>query len=117
MAHAETCHKPVMKLGGTPLGKLQLDAKLRELCLLQAARIAGGAYEWMQHVPIALDRRATQAQIDALSAGSDGAPCCGVRELSALVFTRELVAKGKALPAGAERGHADDPSRFTALIC
>jgi hypothetical protein len=29
MAHAETCVKPMMKLGGTLLGKLELDPKLR----------------------------------------------------------------------------------------
>ena len=45
MAHAETCLKPVMKLGGTMLGKLKLDPKLRELCLLHAVRLEGGDYE------------------------------------------------------------------------
>ena len=57
MAHAETCVKPVMKLGGTLLGKLQLDPKLRELCLLHAVKLEGGEYEWVQHVPIALRPR------------------------------------------------------------
>jgi alkylhydroperoxidase family enzyme len=96
MAHAETCLKPVMKLGGTLLGKLELDAKLRELCLLHAVKVAGGEYEWLQHIPIALDLGATQAQIDALEKGQDRAPCFDATERAALVFTRELVAKGKA---------------------
>jgi alkylhydroperoxidase family enzyme len=98
MAHAQTCLKPVMKLGGTMLGKLELGAKLRELCLLQAVKIAGGEYEWMQHVPIALDLGATQDQIDALAWGRDRAPCFDATEQAALVFTRQVVAEGKGSP-------------------
>jgi len=42
LAHAETCVKPLLKFGGTLLGKLQLDPKLRELCLLRAVKLEGG---------------------------------------------------------------------------
>ena len=73
MAHAQTCLKPVMKLGGTLLGKLELDPKLRELCLLRAVRLEGGDYEWVQHVPIARDLGATAAQIAALENDDDEA--------------------------------------------
>ncbi|MGE0767332.1 MAG: carboxymuconolactone decarboxylase family protein [Hyphomicrobiaceae bacterium] len=96
MAHAETALKPVMKLGGTLLGKLELDPKLRELCLLQAVKVGGGEYEWVQHVPVALALGATQSQIDALDAGDDRAGCFNPTEQAALIFTRELIAKGKA---------------------
>ena len=99
MAHAETCLKPVMKLGGTMLGKMQLDAKLRELCLLHAVKIAGGEYEWLQHVPIAHDLGASKAQTDALDKGDDRAACFSALEQAALIFTRELVADGKGSPA------------------
>lgn len=99
MAHAETCLKPVMKLGGTLLGKLDLDPCLRELCLLQAVKVAGGEYEWLQHVPIALDLGATEQQIAALEAGEDHHASFDALQRSALVFTRELVANGKASPA------------------
>jgi alkylhydroperoxidase family enzyme len=91
MAHAETCLKPVMKLGGAMLGKLALDRKLRELCLLHAARVAGGAYEWHQHVPIALDLGCSREQIAALEKGDEAAPCFDARERAALGFTREVV--------------------------
>jgi alkylhydroperoxidase family enzyme len=96
MAHAQTALKPVMKLGGTLLGKLELDPKLRELCLLQAVKVGGGEYEWVQHVPIALALGATQAQIDALEKGDDNAACFDATEKASLVFTRELVSNGKA---------------------
>lgn len=110
MAHAETCLKPVMKLGGTLLGKLELSPKLRELCLLHAVKIAGGDYEWMQHVPIAKDLGATDAQIAALDKGDDGAACFDPTEQAALVFTREVVRDGKASPAAlsALRKHVSD---------
>ncbi len=99
MAHAETCLKPVMKLGGTLLGKLKLDARLRELCLLHAVKLEGGEYEWVQHVPIALDLGATDAQIKALDSGDDKADCFSDLEKAALGFTREVVVDAKASPA------------------
>lgn len=96
MAHAETCLKPVMKLGGTLLGKLKLDPKLRELCLLHAVRLEGGDYEWQQHVPIARDLGATAAQIDALAAGQDTGECFTPAEAAALRLTREAVVNVRA---------------------
>ena len=99
MAHAETCLKPVMKLGGTMLGKLQLDPKLRELCLLHAVRLEGGDYEWEQHVPIALHLGCTETQIAALKSGDDAAACFDTREKAALRFTREVVVDVAASPA------------------
>ncbi len=99
MAHAETCLKPVMKLGGTLLGKLKLDPMLRELCLLHAVKLEGGDYEWVQHVPIALDLGATQPQIDALAKGDDNAGCFSALEKAALAFTREVVVNAKASEA------------------
>ena len=95
MAHAETLLKPVMKLGGSMLGKMELDAKLRELCLLHAVMLARGEYEWMQHVPIAMALGATQPQIEALAKGEDRAGCFDATEQAALVFTRELVVDGR----------------------
>lgn len=99
MAHAETCLKPVMKLGGTYLGKLQLHPLLRELCLLHAVKLEGGDYEWMQHVPIALDLGASQDQIDALARGDDAAGCFSGVERAALRFTREVVVDVRASEA------------------
>ena len=96
MAHAETCVKPVMKLGGTLLGKLELGAKLRELCLLRAVKLEGGEYEWLQHVPIARDLGCSEAQIAALEDDDDLAHCFDDREKAALQFTREVVVDVRA---------------------
>jgi alkylhydroperoxidase family enzyme len=99
MAHAETLLKPMMKLGGAHLGKAKLDRLLRELCLLHAVKLEGGDYEWVQHVPIALDLGASQAQIDALALGEDDADCFSASEKAALRFTREVVLDVKASEA------------------
>jgi alkylhydroperoxidase family enzyme len=99
MAHAQTCLKPVMKLGGTLLGKLELDPRLRELCLLRAVRLEGGDYECVQHVPIARDLGATEAQIAALENDDDEAACFDAREKAALRFTREVVVDVRASEA------------------
>lgn len=98
MAHAETALKPVMKLGGTLLGKLQLDPLLRELVILHAVNLEGGEYEWVQHVPVVLDLGGTQAQIDALRAGNDQAGCFSAGQKAALRFAREAVVDVAASP-------------------
>ena len=59
-------------------------------------KLEGGDYEWVQHVPIALDLGATQAQIDALAKGDDKAQCFSALEKAALAFTREVVVNAKA---------------------
>lgn len=96
MAHAETCLKPVMKLGGTLLGKLKLAPKLRELCLLHAVNLVGGEYEWVQHVPIARDLGASESQVAALREKNDRAACFSDAEQAALRFTREVVLEVRA---------------------
>ena len=68
MAHAEANAIPLMRLGNSILHKQKLSAVNRELLILQAAQLEGGAYEWRQHVPIALGVGVTQAQIDAVAA-------------------------------------------------
>lgn len=98
LAHADTLVKPVMKLGGAILAKTQLDPKLRELALLHAVKLEGGEYEYVQHVPVALNLGATQAQIDAIEKGDDNAACFSASEKAALKLTREVVVRVRALP-------------------
>jgi alkylhydroperoxidase family enzyme len=44
-----------MRFGGNILGRQKLRADLRELIILLVARLERGEYEWVQHVPIALE--------------------------------------------------------------
>jgi alkylhydroperoxidase family enzyme len=96
MANAETCFIPLTRLGGTILSRQKLDAKLRELAILMIAKIEGGEYEWIQHVPIALAAGVAQAQIDAIAKGELTAPCLSPLERVALRFTEEVVNRVKA---------------------
>lgn len=98
LAHAETCFKPVLRLGGSILGKQKLDGKLRELALLHAVKLDGGEYEWVQHVPIALALGANDAQIKALETGKISAPCFDAEEQAVLRFTGEVVERTGASP-------------------
>ncbi|HKN01426.1 MAG TPA: carboxymuconolactone decarboxylase family protein [Candidatus Binataceae bacterium] len=84
MANDETCFIPMTRLGGTILSRQKLDAKLRELAILLVAKIEGGEYEWIQHVPIAIERNLI------------GSPCFSDVERAALRFTEELVNRVRA---------------------
>jgi alkylhydroperoxidase family enzyme len=96
MANAETCFIPLTRLGGTILSRQNLDAKLRELVILTVAKIEGGEYEWIQHVPIAIAAGAAQAQVDSIAKGDLNAPCFSALERVALRFTEEVVNRVRA---------------------
>src|SRR3954471_11790963 len=100
VAHAETAFRPWLRFGGALLGAAQLDALLRELAILQVARLTPGAdYEWVQHVPIALATGATDEQIAALATGDVAADCFTSEQQLVLRFTSEVV--HEAAPAEA----------------
>lgn len=66
LAHADTNVLAIMRLGGAILRDQRLDARARELAILVALRVAGGHYEWPQHVQIASDLGVGAAQIAAI---------------------------------------------------
>jgi alkylhydroperoxidase family enzyme len=51
-----------------------LDARLRELAILQVGWLARAPYEWSHHVKIGYDFGVTDADIEALIADTDGKP-------------------------------------------
>jgi alkylhydroperoxidase family enzyme len=91
MAHAEANMIPAMRLGNSILHKQKLSAVNRELLILQAAQLEGGAYEWRQHVPIALGVGCTQAQVDAVERADYDAAGLSEAERALLKFGREVV--------------------------
>ncbi|MDD1529528.1 hypothetical protein C7U92_20935 [Bradyrhizobium sp. WBOS7] len=91
MAHAEANMIPAMRLGNSILHKQKLSSINRELLILQAAQLEGGAYEWRQHVPIALGVGCTQAQVDAVERGDYDAAALNEAERALLKFGREVV--------------------------
>jgi alkylhydroperoxidase family enzyme len=96
MANADTCIVPVTRLGGAILSRQKLDAKLRELVILQVAHIEGGEYEWIQHVPIAISVGATQAQVDAIKTQALDSPSLTALERLTLRFTEQVINRVKA---------------------
>jgi 4-carboxymuconolactone decarboxylase len=52
------------------LHKQTLDPRQRELVMLRTGWLAGSAYEWAQHVPIALKRGVRPEEIEAIPVGS-----------------------------------------------
>ena len=90
LAHAETNFIPAMRFANSILHKQKLSHVNRELLILQVAQLEGGAYEWRQHVPIALGLGVTQPQIDALEHGKYDA-AFNDAERALLSFSKEVV--------------------------
>lgn len=92
LAHAETALRPFLRFGGTILGSLGLEPRLRELAILEVARLTPARYEWVQHVPIARAVGVSTEQVAAVEAGDLGADCLTERDRLVLALTREVVA-------------------------
>jgi 4-carboxymuconolactone decarboxylase len=93
LAHAETALRPFLRFGGTILGRLELDPRLRELAILQVAASTEARYEWVQHVEIGREVGLTDAQIAAVELGdAAGLEALGEVERAVVAFTAEVVA-------------------------
>ncbi|QOZ75246.1 carboxymuconolactone decarboxylase family protein [Bradyrhizobium sp. CCBAU 53351] len=118
MAHAEANMIPAMRLGNSILHKQKLSAVNRELLILQAAQLEGGAYEWRQHVPIALGVGCTQAQVDAVERGDYNAAALNEAERALLTFGREVVENVRVPEAifAAARKHFSDQEIVESIV-
>ncbi len=117
MAHAETCFRPLLRLGTAILSEQQLDPRLRELAILRIAQLSGARYEWVQHEPIAKGVGASDAQVAALARGAiDDASFSAVDRL-VLRFTTEVVSTVKASdPTFAEMQRHFSPREIVELL-
>lgn len=91
LAHAEANFLPTLRLGNSILHRQKLSHAHRELLILLVAQREGGAYEWRQHVPIALGVGATQRQIDCIEAGRYDGDAFDAAERALLAFGREVI--------------------------
>ncbi len=91
MAHAETNFRPLLRLGASILGDQKLSPRLRELAILQVARLSPAEYEWIQHVPIGKAAGLSHEQIAALERGETESPLFDPVEQLVLRFTTEVV--------------------------
>ncbi len=91
VANAGTLFPHWIRLGGAILGRMRLDARLRELVILRVSRLVRCDYEWTQHIDIAKGCGISDEQLAALDAGLCDAP--GFDEVDRLVlrFTDEVV--------------------------
>jgi 4-carboxymuconolactone decarboxylase len=91
LSHAQTAVRPFLRFGGAILGELQLDARLRELAILQVAAQAGARYEWVQHAAIATAVGVTDDQIAAVESEDLDSASLSDAERAVLRFTAEVV--------------------------
>jgi alkylhydroperoxidase family enzyme len=91
LAHAETNFVPVMRLANSILHRQKLSHVNRELLILQVAQREGGAYEWHQHIPIALGLGVTQRQMDCIEQGQYADAAFGDAERALLAFGLEVI--------------------------
>jgi len=97
VAHAQTAFRPWLRFGSALLTELELDPVLRELSILEVARLSGSDYEWVQHRGIALGVGANEGQVDAVEQGEEDR--LGEPERTVVAFTREVVRDVRASDA------------------
>ena len=96
VANAESAYRPWLRYSGTLLTGLDLDPLVRELAILQVARVMDSPYEWAQHDPIARAVGASDAQVSAVEAGRDQDPSLDAVQSLVLRVTRTVVSEGAA---------------------
>ncbi|MEI9931683.1 MAG: carboxymuconolactone decarboxylase family protein [Rhizomicrobium sp.] len=96
MSNAVTNFGPALGLGNAILSKQKLHKALREMIILAVARLEGGVYEWVQHVPIGERAGCTKDQIAALEILDFDAPVFDDRAKAMLNLVRGVVQKVKA---------------------
>src|SRR5260221_10647853 len=95
-ANADTCFRPGMRFGNSILTKQKLAADLRELIIMTVARVEGGLYEWVQHVPISERAGCSKEQIAALEALKFEDSAFDARTKSMLKLVCEVIRDVKA---------------------
>jgi len=90
-ANAPDCFRQGLRFGGAILGRQKLPGDLRELVILLVAKVEGGTYEWVQHVPIAEAAGCRKEQIDALERADLTATCFDAREKVLLRFADDVI--------------------------
>jgi alkylhydroperoxidase family enzyme len=96
LANAPAAFVPCMRFGGAILGRQKLKPAHRELVILLVSHLEEGAYEWVQHVPIAEAAGCSKAQIAAIEEGRLEEECFNGREQSLLRLAREVIENVRA---------------------
>jgi 4-carboxymuconolactone decarboxylase len=94
VAHADTAFAPWLRYSATLLSQLELDPLLRELAILQVAKLAESEYEWTQHTGITRAVGGSDEQIAAVEAGEDDAAAFNADQSAVLRLTRSVISEG-----------------------
>jgi alkylhydroperoxidase family enzyme len=105
-ANAPACFTSGLRFGGNILSRQKLGADLRELVILTVARVEGGTYEWVQHVPIALAAGCRKDQIAALEAGRFDDAAFDAKEKALLALAVDVIRNVKASEAHVKAAQA-----------
>jgi 4-carboxymuconolactone decarboxylase len=96
LAHAESVFDSWRYYMDALLGQLQLDPVLRELAILQLARLRDSEYQWVHHVALARAVGVSAEQIAAVKEGREEDPSLSEAQREVLAFARELILEGAA---------------------
>ena len=91
-----------LRFGGNILGRQKLSGDLRELVILLVAKMEGGEYEWVQHVPIAKHAGCKDDQIAALDEGRIAGKEFNAKETALLKLSQEVIRDVRASEAAVE---------------
>jgi alkylhydroperoxidase family enzyme len=105
-ANAPACFVSGLRFGGNILARQKLGADLRELVILTVARVEGGTYEWVQHVPIAEAAGCKKEQIAALEAGRFDDAVFDAKEKALLALAVDVIKNVKASEAHVKAAQA-----------
>ena len=95
LVHNPEAMRAFSSLGQYLRHRTTLDARLRELVILQIGWLARSPYEWSHHVKIGYDFGVTDADIEGLIADTDGKPSSlDAKARLALQAAREIHAGG-----------------------
>jgi len=117
LANAPSLMAETLRLGEAILTRSELEPDLRELAILQAARLSGTEYEWIQHVPIGKAVGISDAQIAALERGEIDGEAFGPREALVLRMVDEAVRDGQPAAEVVERAATElGPAKVVELL-
>jgi RNA polymerase sigma-70 factor (ECF subfamily) len=109
--NAETAFPSALEFSLSILTRLELDPRVREIAILNVARLSAAEYEWMQHEAIAQHVGVTREQVDAIERGELDAEC-----LPARYHHRHIKGAREAIPRNVDWLSLDDHCDIDAAL-
>ena len=96
MVNSPRARRAASHIGHYIRWETKMDARLRELAILQVGYLTRNAYEWSHHIKIAHDFWVSDADIQNLIDVTEGRPAPGLDEMTAMALkaAREITLEG-----------------------